>query len=81
MSKRRSCAEARKGGDFRRPISILNDKSEEGVFCYANEVAFGLFLRMGLVARGTNLLIRRLELSVPPCTQGRGERLGQGGVP
>ena len=29
LSKRRSCAEARKGGDFRRPISILNDKSEE----------------------------------------------------
>ena len=29
LSKRRSCANAKMCGGFRRPISILNDKSEE----------------------------------------------------
>ena len=29
LSKRRSCAKAKMCGGFRRPISILNDKSEE----------------------------------------------------
>ena len=47
---------------------------ENGVFHHVNEVTFSMhlgYLRMELVARGTNFLFVRLELSVPPW-KGRG---------
>ena len=47
---------------------------ENGVFHHVNEVTFSMYLgylRLELVARGTNFLFVRLELSVPPW-KGRG---------
>lgn len=45
----------------------MSDKSVEshkGVFFYVNEMTFGKHLRMGLVASGTNHVIRGLRHSV-----------------
>lgn len=52
-------------------------KGLKAVFCHVNEPSFGKLLRMGLVARGTNLVTGGLELSVPP---GRGEWLELGSI-
>ena len=41
-------------------------KIDKGVFTYVNEMTFGFILGWGLVARRTNHVIKRLELSVPP---------------
>ena len=50
---------------------FLSEKSWEGAFCYVNEMTSEEppgQLRMGLVARGTNPVIRRLEISISPHT-------------
>ena len=50
---------------------------ENGVFHHVNEVTFHMplgYLRMELVARGTNILVVRLELSVPSLDLLEGER-------
>lgn len=54
----------------------------KGVFCYVSEVTNAPHLKGGLVARTTNNLTRRLELSVPPpLTSRRGEGLEIESVP
>lgn len=53
------------------PRHFLSEKSWEGAFCYVNEMTLGEppgQLRMGLVARGTNPMIRGLKLSISPQT-------------
>ena len=50
---------------------------ENGVFHHVNEVTFHMplgYLRMELVARGTNILVVRLELSVPSLDLLEGEK-------
>ena len=57
--------------------NFLSVDSDKSISCYDNKVTFEPHLRMGLVARRTNHVIRGLELSVLPPTppQGRGEGL------
>lgn len=59
---------------------FLSDERGKVVFCYVNEVTFGPHLRMGAGCRGANLVIRGLELSVPPPSIWREER-GSGLTP
>lgn len=53
---------------------------EKGVSCYVNEVTLGKHLKMGLMVKRTNHIIRGLELSVPspPPPLGRGKKLKLG---
>lgn len=62
------------GTELPNPQNFLNDERDKGAFCYemtflndfANEVTFGKslgHLEMGLVARGTNLVISESEVA------------------
>ena len=46
--------------------NFLNAGSGKVVFCYVHEVTWKALKGWGLVARGANIAIRGLELSVPP---------------
>lgn len=45
--------------------NFLSAESNRGAFCYVNEVGFGKYLRIRLVAKRTNSVIRGLELPIP----------------
>ena len=59
-----------------KTLGISCDESYEGFFCYVNEMTCGKHLGKGkgLVARRTNHVIRRLELSMPPPDFWEGEK-------
>ena len=65
------------GTELLKPLNFLSVKSNKGVFCYVNEVTLGKHLRMGLVVRGTKLMIGGLKLSHPSSwpPPGRGQGL------
>lgn len=59
-----------------KPWNFLSDEGDKGATCYANEITSGHHLTTGLVVRSTDLVIRRLELSVPPSHPQEGEGNG-----
>ena len=50
-----------------------SNERDKGIFYYEFEVTSGKLLRLGLMASGTNLVIREPELSVLPPTSGDGK--------
>ena len=47
------------------PCNFLSDESNHGLSCYVDEVTFGPYPKVGLVANAANHVIRESELSVP----------------
>lgn len=60
-----------------KTLNFLSYQKSKGIFCYANEVVFRRTLRIGAVAGGNNLGIRRVEgwnfQSLPLQPAGKGE--------